>query len=261
MTNDNKTTRTSSTTPDPAHMAPSYERPTLKLKRSAPAKREGITNHTFTFGGGLTLLIQTRGGAGPKKLWSPGIIFVPGASADGGDLAVTKKSDGNVDAPPAVEEQILRAALPLFDDIERESIMERGWEGLRLNRTMNALTSLAVNILREGDRPDAHVRTMRGLTTSLLSGHKWGDAWTHGEYPVRYYKASFMFDYALSLTWAEALERTRQWADSLSDEHKAMLDRVTGGAGINMPPEEWRSDASLRHDFNSAAMYGAWASR
>lgn len=250
-TTSSTTTRTTSSAPDPAHMAPSYERPMLKLKRSSPAKREGVTNHTFTFGG-MTLLIQTRGGAGPKKMCSPGIIFVPGAAEDGGDLAVSKRSDGNVYAPEAVEKKILDAALPLFDDDERASIMETGWEGLRLNRTMNALTTMAEGILREGDRPDAHARTKNTLTILL----RWGDSWPGGTFPVRHYKASFGIDYGLSLTWEEALEQTRQWAASLSPEDAARLEEATQGAGVNMPPEELRTAASLRRDFNSAASPG-----
>lgn len=255
MTHDKTTTtsstRTTTTTPDPAHMPPSYERPMLKLKRSSPAKRAGVTNHTFTFGG-MTLLIQTRGGAGPKKMCSPGIIFVPGAAADGGDLAVCKNSYGNVDAPPDVEKKILDAALPLFDDDERAIIMEPGWEGLRLNRTMNKLTCRAEGILREGDRPDAHARTKNTLTILL----RWGDSWPGGTFPVRHYKASFGIDYGLSLTWEEALEQTRQWAASLSPEDAARLEKATDGAGVNMPPEELRTADSLRRDFNSAASPG-----
>lgn len=229
----------------PEQQPHSYERPALRLKRSAPAKRDGVTNHTFTFGG-MTLLVQTRGGAGPKKMCSPGLIFV-------GDVAIGKSHDGRINTTPELEQKILDAALPLFDEEEQASIMEKGWEGLRLARTMNTLTSMAIDLLREGDRADALPRILRSLTGQL----KWGDSWPSGTYAVRYIKASFGIDYGLSLTWEEALRMAQEWAQQLAPTDRDLLDKATGGEGINMPPEELRTASSLRRDFNSAGVMGA----
>lgn len=220
------------------------EPPALRFKRSAPAKRDGITNHTFTFGG-LTLLIQTRGGAGPKKMSAPGLIFV-------GDRAVGKSYDGMIRTAPELEQKILDAALPLLTEEEQASIMEPGWEGLRMERTMNALTRRAVAILRQQDRPEAHERTWKGLTITL-GWAKIGDTWPGGFYPVRYYFASFLIDYGVRLTWEEALEHAREWAAALTPENAELLEKATAGAGVNMPPDELRTDASIVREFNSAA--------
>lgn len=227
------TTRTAAPGPN-AHMLrqPDPDRAALRLIKSAPAKRDGITNHTFKVGS-LNLLIQTSGPSWVRKsMCSPAMLFV-------GELPVCKGKDGQVRVPSEIESTIMKHALPLLDDDGRAHVLGGGPEGLRLERTINRLADMAIELLREGDRAQALEQVRRSLSMVVT----WGDTWG-GAYPVRYFKEGLARDWSLSLTWEEALGHAQAWADSLDEKGRAHLAARLGDDTIRLPtPEE------LEHSF------------